>query len=118
MRGWRDRAPGAAAELDRRARYEGAIVGLAIGDALGTAVATSAFDAARLIARTRESGVLVTAADTAMTRAVAESLLACGAHQPKEQLQRYSDWSRTTSATVPSEMKRALGVWHWSEKAN
>ncbi len=118
VRGWRDRAPGAAAELDRRARYEGAIVGLAIGDALGTAVATSAFDAATLIARTRESGVLVTAADTAMTRAVAESLLACGAHQPKEQLQRYSDWSRTTSATVPSEMKRALGVWQWSKKAN
>lgn len=118
VREWRDRIPGSAPDIEPRARLEGAIVGLAIGDAIGTAVATSAFDAATLVARTREIGMLTPGADTAMTRAVLDSLIAHGTHQPRDQLQRYLDWTRATTVSIPSELKRALAVWQWSKKAN
>lgn len=116
VRAWRDRDAGAQADLDVRARYEGALVGLGIGDALGSLVNTSAFDAATLVTRARELGVLTPAADTAMTRAVAESLLACEGHRPDDQLERYLQWSRSSEAHVPAELKRALAVWQWSKK--
>lgn len=114
VRAWRDRTTGP--ELDARARYEGAFVGLAIGDALGSLVNTSAFEASTLVTRARELGALVPGADTGMTRAVAESLVACGGHRPKDQLERYLQWSRTTASFVPAELKRALAVWQWSKK--
>lgn len=116
VRTWRDRDAAFPLQLEPHARYEGAIVGLAIGDALGSMVARSGFDASTLASRSRDSDVLATGADTAMTRAVAESLLAHRAHQPKDQLQRYFDWSRSTTAQIPGELKRALAVWQWSKK--
>jgi ADP-ribosylglycohydrolase/protein-tyrosine phosphatase len=114
---WRDRAAGSAG-LERRARCEGALVGLAIGDALGTLVATGAFDAASLAAQARELGALEGGADTAMARAVLESLLACGRSEPGDQLQRYWEWSKTAVRGVPPELKRALGVWQWSKRVH
>ncbi len=116
VRTWRDRAAGARGDIDARARYEGALVGLAIGDALGSLVYASAFDASTLVARAREVGVLVPGADTETTRVVAESLLACGGHEPQDQLARYVEWSRSTGTLVPPELKRALAVWQWSKK--
>ena len=89
------RRAGAAAQLDLATRYEGALVGLALGDALGMLVAASNFDAATLVAAMRERGSLRTGAHTAMTRAVAESLLASGAHNPEDQMQRYLQWTRS-----------------------
>jgi ADP-ribosylglycohydrolase/protein-tyrosine phosphatase len=108
----------AVAQLDFAPRYEGALVGLALGDALGMLVAQSKFDARTLVAALRERGSLRTGALTAMTRAVAESLLASCAHNPEDQMQRYLQWTRTADAAVPAELKRALGAWQWSRKPN
>jgi ADP-ribosylglycohydrolase len=110
--------PVAIAHLDFAPRYEGALVGLALGDALGMLVAESKFDAGTLVAALRERGSLRTGAHTAMTRAVAESLLASGTHNPEDQMQRYLQWTRTVEAAVPAELKRALGAWQWSRKPN
>lgn len=117
VRQWRESAR-RAAQLDVTSRYEGALVGLAVGDALGTLVATSNFDAATLAAAIRDAGALTTGSNTAMTRAVAESLLARSAHDPTDQMQRYLQWSRDTGAVVPAELKRALAAWQWSKKSN
>lgn len=109
----------AVSGLEQAARLEGALVGLAIGDALGSLVANSNFDAATLAATgaARDGGVLIAGALTACTRAVAESLLARGGHDPQDQMQRYLDWTRTADATaVPAPLRRALGSWQWSGK--
>jgi ADP-ribosylglycohydrolase/protein-tyrosine phosphatase len=115
---WREPAAGATAPLELAPRYEGAIVGLAMGDALGMLVEQSNFDASTLVAAMRERESLRTGAHTAMTRAVAESLLASCAHNPEDQMQRYLQWTRTADVAVPAELKRALGAWQWSRKPN
>jgi ADP-ribosylglycohydrolase/protein-tyrosine phosphatase len=115
---WREPGAGAVAQLDLAPRYEGALVGLALGDALGMLVAQSKFDSATLVAAMRERTSLRTGALTAMTRAVAESLVASCAHNPEDQMQRYLQWTRTTDSVVPAELKRALGAWQWSRKPN
>jgi ADP-ribosyl-[dinitrogen reductase] hydrolase len=33
-------------------------------------------------------------------------------------MQRYLQWTRTATAPVPAELKRALGAWQWSRKPN
>jgi protein-tyrosine phosphatase/ADP-ribosylglycohydrolase len=114
---WRDPA-GTAAELDFPSRYAGALLGLALGDTLGLLIEQSRFDAATLVAAMRERSSLHTGAHTAMTRAVAESLLASGTHNPEDQMQRYLQWTRDAGASVPAELKRALGAWQWSRKPN
>ena len=115
---WREPPAGAAAQLDVARRFEGALVGLALGDALGLLVERSNFDAATLVAAMSERGALRTGPHTAMTRAIAESLLASGTHNPEDQMQRYLQWTRGADASVPAELKRALGVWQWSRKPN
>jgi ADP-ribosylglycohydrolase len=115
---WREPAANAVATVDLAPRYEGALVGLAVGDALGMLVARSKFDAPTLVAAMREQGSLRTGALTAMTRAVGESLLASCAHNPEDQMQRYLQWTRSTDLAVPAELKRALGAWQWSRKPN
>jgi protein-tyrosine phosphatase/ADP-ribosylglycohydrolase len=97
---WRE--AGASAALDLGSRYEGALLGLAIGEALSTS----------------ERSALRTGALTATTRAVAESLLALDSHNPEDQMQRYLQWTRTVDVAVPAELKRALGAWQWSRKPN
>jgi len=115
---WREPRGGALAEVDIGSRAEGALVGLALGDALGMLVAQSKFDAGTLVTAMRERGALRTGALTAMTRSVAESLLASCAHNAEDQMQRYLQWTRTADVAVPPELKRALGVWQWSRKPN
>jgi ADP-ribosylglycohydrolase/protein-tyrosine phosphatase len=115
---WSEPPAGTVAQLDLAPRYEGALVGLALGDAIGLLVAHSKFDASTLIAAMRERSSLRTGAHTAMTRALAESLLAAGAHNPEDQMQRYLQWTRSAEAAVPAELKRALGAWKWSRKPN
>jgi protein-tyrosine phosphatase/ADP-ribosylglycohydrolase len=115
---WHEPPPGAGAALDLAPRYEGALVGLALGDAIGQLVTHSRFDASTLIAAMRERSSLRTGAYTAMTRALAESLLAGGTHNPEDQMQRYLQWTRNADTAVPAELKRALGAWQWSRKPN
>jgi protein-tyrosine phosphatase/ADP-ribosylglycohydrolase len=118
VRQWRESAaPGSA--VDVLARYEASIVGLAIGDALGSRVANSNFDAATLVAGggLRDTGALVTGASTAMTRALAESLLASGSNDSDDQMQRYLLWSQSVANVgVPPDVRRALAGWQWSRK--
>jgi ADP-ribosylglycohydrolase len=118
VRQWRETAvPGSAVDIS--ARYEASIVGLAIGDALGSLVANSNFDAATLVAGSglRDTGTLVTGASTAMTRALAESLLATGSNDSDDQMQRYLTWSQgVANIGVPQEVRRALAGWQWSRK--
>jgi protein-tyrosine phosphatase/ADP-ribosylglycohydrolase len=119
VREWREPPAGVAAQIDIAARCEGAMVGLALGDALGMLVATSNFDPATLVVAMRERGALRTGALTAMTCVVGESLLASDAHNPEDQMQRYLQWTRTANdVPVPVELKRALGAWQWSRKPN
>jgi ADP-ribosylglycohydrolase/protein-tyrosine phosphatase len=115
---WQEPPLGAVAALDLAPRYEGALVGLALGDAIGQLVTHSRFDASTLIAAMRERSSLRTGAYTAMTRALAESLLAGGTHNPEDQMQRYLQWTRNADTAVPAELKRALGAWQWSRKPN
>jgi ADP-ribosylglycohydrolase len=118
VRQWREAAvPGSAVD-DLPARYEASIVGLAIGDAVGSRVANSNFDAATLAAGgLRDTGTLVTGASTAMTRALAESLLATGSNDSDDQMQRYLAWSQSVSNVgVPQDVRRALAGWQWSRK--
>lgn len=111
--------PTQGGELNLSLRLEGALVGLAIGDALGTLVANSNFDAATLAATgsLRDGDVLATGALTASTRAVAESLLARRGHDPEDQMQRHLEWSRSVDTTaVPAILRRALASWQWTHK--
>lgn len=114
VRNWRD-TPGLGTEpASLEMRYQGALVGLAVGDALGTLVAVSNYDAAIIMATMRDSQLLATSVHTATTQAAAESLLASGGHDPQDQMQRYLHWSR--DADVPADFKRALAAWQWSRK--
>jgi len=115
---WQEPPVGAVAALDVAPRYEGAVVGLALGDAIGLLVTHSRFDASTLIAAMRERSSLRTGAYTAMVRALSESLLAGGTHNPEDQMQRYLQWTRNADTAVPAELKRALGAWQWSRKPN
>lgn len=101
------------------ARQEASLVGLAIGDALGSMVANSHFDAATLVAggRVGDARTLVTGASTAMTRALAESLIETGRNDSDDQMQRYLAWTQTVgNIGVPPEVRRALAGWQWSRK--
>ncbi|HEY0686954.1 MAG TPA: ADP-ribosylglycohydrolase family protein [Steroidobacter sp.] len=104
---------------DLLARYEASLIGLAIGDAIGSMVSNSHFDAATLVAggRVRDSGTLATGASTAMTRALAESLIAKGGNDSDDQMQRYLAWTQSVgNIGVPQEVRRALAGWQWSRK--
>jgi protein-tyrosine phosphatase/ADP-ribosylglycohydrolase len=115
LRNWRDSSP----ELSAGARGEGALIGLAIAEALGARFAHSHFDGATLAQGAQELGGLTTGASTATVRALAESLLACGRHDPEDQMRRYLEWSRSVGLdAVPPEMKKALAAWQWSRKPN
>ena len=65
-------------------RYEGALVGLAIGDAFATMIDSSGHDAATLIARARESEMWTTGAQTAMSPGRRARRSADGPEQPVE----------------------------------
>lgn len=98
-------------------RFEASLLGLGIGDAVGSMVANSNFDAATLIAASRDHGALNTGASTALTRALAESLLAKGDNDPDDQMERYLAWTQSVgNIGVPAEVRRALAGWQWSRK--
>jgi ADP-ribosylglycohydrolase/protein-tyrosine phosphatase len=115
VRTWRERV--AAPTPTVLQRCEGALVGLAVGDALGVRATGPGRDVVTMPGGS-DAAPLAVGADTAMTLAVAESLWLRGGHDPKDQLQRYQDWVQSAGAQlVPAELKRALAVWKWSRKA-
>ena len=118
VRLWRE-LPSASGAADKLQRFEGALVGLALGDALGTLVAASNFDAATLATGMRAPAVLTTGANIAMTRAVAESLLAVSKHDAEDQMRRYLQWTRDAAAPAcrPNSSARSR-VWQWSKKTH
>jgi ADP-ribosyl-[dinitrogen reductase] hydrolase len=121
-----------AQSTPRAAAYAGALIGMAVGDALGalvvvpaaTAAATPTAFVSDLIAGgpfDLPSGAWL--ADTAMTRCLAESLLACKTSNPEDQMQRYLAWQRDgvnastgTALNVPNEVGKALAQWQWTRK--
>lgn len=130
LRGWREPdAPvpvsHAHQELPRPSylqRVEGALLGLAVGEALAILKAEGKLAGGDALTAT---GALVTGEDTAMMQAVAASLLTHRAHRGEDQLQRYSEFIRSgqhvdTGVAAPNlsaELKRAVAAWQWSRKA-
>jgi protein-tyrosine phosphatase/ADP-ribosylglycohydrolase len=117
VRTWRELLPQPAGSIDLLSRFEAALLGLAIGDAVGSMVANSNFYAATLVSLSREPGLLKTGASTALTRALAESLLARGGNDSDDQMQRYLAWTQSVgNIGVPAEVRRSLAGWQWSRK--
>jgi ADP-ribosyl-[dinitrogen reductase] hydrolase len=107
VREWRD-VQGASSTLVGSERKEGALLGLAIGETV----------ALRRIEGSA-SDTVVLGPNAAMTLSVAESLLAIGQHDARDQMQRYLEWMRAAApGRVPAELKRAIGAWQWSRKPN
>lgn len=101
------------AHLDR---FQGALLGLLIGDVLGTAAAQ---DASTFKTLQRLSG-MPWGSDAAMTLCMAESVLAHGTNDAQDQMQRYVSWQRQGTHTsdgrqtaVPATVQKALALWQW-----
>jgi ADP-ribosyl-[dinitrogen reductase] hydrolase len=127
-----------SAKLDR---YTGALLGMAIGEALGALVTVDPHavalvpssvpskdaqlvrDLAKGGPRNLQTGAWLS--NTAMCWALAESLLECKGHNPDDQMQRYLDWQRNgkyastdVPVEVPEDVNKALAQWQWSHKPN
>ena len=122
-------SPRTSRTLTMLERYEGAMLGLAIGDALGAGVPTKRLHEERgAVDDFSANGPYDSPrgawlADTAMTLCLADSLLAVGGNDAQDQMQRYLAWRRqgvnsSTGAAlaVPEEVARALAQWQWSRK--
>lgn len=116
VRAWLE--PGAHAQLAERC--EGALLGLAIGDAFGGLIAGGGIELQRLRESRMPAGLTLEAgADTTATLAVAESLLARDSHDPEDQMHRYLlRFGGDAMRGISSEFKRALTAWKWSRKTN
>jgi ADP-ribosylglycohydrolase len=122
--------------------YAGAILGMAIGDALGALVSKAAAKSGVGASTDPKSAGGTTGfvsdlvaggpygvprgawlSDTAMFWGLAESLLACNGGNPEDQMQRYLAWQRegqyastTAALNVPTEVGKALAQWQWTRK--
>jgi len=123
--------------------YAGAIIGMAVGDALGALVPV---DVTVNTNASIDSGARVTGSaaafvsdllaggphsvprgawlsDTAMCWCLAESLLANNGVNPEDQMQRYLAWQREgknasthIALNIPTEVGKALAQWQWTRK--
>jgi len=112
---WRE----GAAAISAPERCEGALIGLAVGEAFGSLRAAAGHDASAVASSIQRDGVaLETGAHVAMTQDVAESLLACQGFNPADQMQRYVQSTRgaLANAAWSTDFKRALAAWQWSRK--
>jgi len=116
--------PSALSILDR---YQGAMLGLALGDVLGSARSKGAREHVPNADAFQENSPELPrgawTANTAMTLCVAESLLACGTVDLEDHLIRYLHWQRTgepsstgVALNVPAELERTLATWQSSRK--
>jgi ADP-ribosylglycohydrolase len=114
---WREGA--AAGAVSIAARCEGALTGLAVGEAFGALCVPGNRDVNAVVRSIQQDAVaLEPGAHMAMTRDAAESLLACQGHDAADQLQRYLQSTRgpLANAAWPVDFKRALAAWQWSRK--
>jgi ADP-ribosyl-[dinitrogen reductase] hydrolase len=86
-------------EISRQARYRGALLGLAVGDAIGTTVEFRNPGTFEPVVDMTGGGPFDLPAgawtdDTSMALCLADSLLACRGFDPVDQLSRYVRWSR------------------------
>lgn len=115
-------SPTQALHLDR---YQGAMLGLLIGDVIGTLVTRDTTLSRQLQNAGEPSSLqrLSTAqwsSDAAMALCVAESILAHGVNDAGDQMQRYLSWQRQGTHTsdgqkieVPAAVQKALSLWQW-----
>ena len=115
-------------------RYAGALIGMAVGEALGAMVAvdplaTASMPSSAGFVREFSGGGPLNVprgawlSNTAMTWALAESLLACNRGLPEDQMERYLLWQRdgkysstTAPLDIPVEVRKALAQWQWTRK--
>jgi ADP-ribosylglycohydrolase len=111
----------ATARTGSLSQYQGALLGLAIGDVLGGVAADHApTDLAELAGASNSLAGIHWSGDTAMTLALADSLLSCKQMQAEDQMQRYLSWQKQgayssdgQAGNVPPLMQKALGLWQW-----
>lgn len=117
VRTWTLDANTAHSALDRA---HGALLGLVVGEGLAIATLGEGLSESNWLIESKRLQSIATGADTAMTIAAGESLLAHGGHDARGELQRYLAWTQQPGVQmrVPSELKRVLAVWQWSRKPN
>lgn len=100
-------------------RYEGSLLGLALGDAMGAPYEGGALERLlwRLIGRTPD-GAMRWTDDTAMSIDLAESLLACGGLDAGDAARCFAAsyrWSRGYGPGAAKILKRIRGGMHWQQ---
>ncbi len=113
VKAWVDTTRAGRPAADLASRREGALVGLAIAEALGRFHARQG-DLTLLSA----SQPVLPGPHAATTCAALSSLCAHGQSDPADQLQRYAQWLRAHGDEAPAELKRAVAVWQWSRKVH
>ncbi len=121
--------PVIAGEHGRLGAYQGALLGLALGDALGNALSDTL--GASRATQVDMSDAQITqvfnnlsdmnwGSDTAMSLALADSLLSCKQMQPEHQMQCYLAWQKQgryssddQPGKAPAALHKALGLWQW-----
>ena len=120
VRGWSEpqRQARKHAGLTLAQRAEGALLGLAIGDALSMMLAGAGGDANKLAPEFFSAAwVLEPAPNILMTQAVAESLLARRGHDIDDQMHRYLESTRShPQLPWSADFKRALGAFQFSRR--
>jgi ADP-ribosyl-[dinitrogen reductase] hydrolase len=108
-----------------RARFRGALIGLAVGDALANTTQMLAPGSFPRVGDFASGGPFdlprgAWSDDTAMALCLAESLVSCHGFDPRDQLERYTRWQQAghLSATgacvgITSATQRALASAHW-----
>ena len=135
VRNWRASGPGAepdadvAAARNLRDRFRGALVGLAVGDALGAAIQHRKPGTFTPVSDLLGGGPFelprgAWTDDTAMALCLAESLVETGGFDPVDQVECYQRWQREGYLTstgecvgITASVSRALATARWSGKA-
>ena len=91
-------------------RYRGCLLGLAVGDALGTTLEFKSPDTFEPLSDMIGSGPFNLKPgqwtdDTSMALCLAESLIECKGFDPKDQMERYARWYRKGHLTGIDDVK-------------
>lgn len=137
IRAWAHVDPKVSAERTQTTakinHYAGAVLGLAVGDAIGAGVVPLPPTAAPNATVTPVKGMTgggphsvpagAWLSDTAMFWCLAESMLSKGGSDPQDQMERYLSWQRDgqyastdVPLALPVEVGKALAQWQWSRK--